>query len=96
MDFRHYLPPDVVRPLRNLLPKVLSLNLIKPLDLTSVYREYNDNKESYKEVTQEVGQSVIQLASLFNRSLPWKNMMGVGIPLKVKRDSRDMMTKCNK
>ena len=72
---------------------MLSLNLIKPLDLTSVYREHRENKESYKEISQEVRHSVIQLASLSSRSLPWKK--GVGIPLRIKRDSREVATKYN-
>lgn len=70
---------------------MLSLNLIKPLDLTSVYREHRENKESYKEISQEVGHSVIQLVSLSSGSLPWRK--GVGIPLRIKRDSRDIMTR---
>lgn len=53
-----------------LLPKVSNLNLIKPLEITSVYREDRKNKENHKEITQAVGHSVIQLANLFNRSLP--------------------------
>lgn len=79
-----------VTPVKSSCP-ILSLNLIKPLDLISVYREHRDNKESYKEINQEVGHSVIQPPSLSSRSLPWKK--GVGIPLRIKRDSRDIMSR---
>lgn len=75
----------------NVLAKMLNLDLIKPLDISSVYRRYREN---HKEVTQ-VGHSPIQLNSVSSTSHTLLKKGRGGVPFKIKRSSRDIIAKCN-